>query len=352
MACKPQLLYCALRVEVCLKMPEVKERIFGYDALKALAAFFVVLYHVRMVDFGYREGVYYLPTFTQVIWLFCACGVPLFFMVNGALTVRKQYDARKSFTKAGRLVLAGIVWGVIAQLLLAIRHHAMPSLAISSLTYYWFLFSLALLYVVNYLLSRMPQWCRWMVVGLLVISPFLTNLVLDIILLVDPGTHLLRWRHGAFTLYGLVYLYLGDYLAHHNSKKWIAVIGVIIGLALLALEATAVVNHTHAQFETGNFCFPTVGALLLSAALFVMVKDLNPAMNWLRRVVLFLGNNALGIYIFHLLIMIVLGGLFPIIREITVHPMVAILIAMAYTIVAAAISEAIRHTPLAFLLKL
>ena len=334
-------------------MPQIsKERIFGYDALKALAAFLVVLYHVRMVDFGYREGVFYYPTITQLVWLFCACGVPLFFMVNGALTVPRHYDARKSFTKAGRLVMAGLVWGVVAQLLLAIRHHAMPAVSLSSVAYYWFLFSLAMMYVVNYLLSRLPQWCRWAMIGVLLISPFVTNLLLDIEMLAHPDTTLLRWRHGAFTLYGLVYLYLGDYLARHRGKRWLALAAGIMGLALLALQATAVVNRSHAQFETGNYCFPTLGALLLSAALFVAIKDWNPSAAWLRRLIVFLGNNALGIYIFHMLLMIVLGGLFPTLKEAMVHPIVAILIAMLYTLVSAAISEALRHTPLAFLLKL
>ena len=72
-----------------------KKRVFGFDAIKALAAFFVVLYHVGMVDMGYREGVYYYPTFVQFLWLFDACGVPLFFMVNGALTVSRHYDFKK-----------------------------------------------------------------------------------------------------------------------------------------------------------------------------------------------------------------------------------------------------------------
>lgn len=333
-------------------MSEEKNRIFAYDAIKVIAAFLVVLYHVRMVDFGYREGVYYYPTLTQLIWLFCACGVPLFFMVNGALTVQRHYDAKKTFTKAGRLVMAGVIWGVVAQLLLALRNHSMPSLSISSLAYYWFLFSLALLYVVNYLLDRLPQWCRWLLLGLLVVSPFLTNLILDIVTFLNPDTTLLHWRHGAFTLYGVIYLYLGDYLSRHNTKKWIAVISAVVGLALLALEATAVVNRTHAQFETGNYCFPTIGALLLSAAIFMMLKNWNPASSWIRQVVLFLANNALGIYIFHLLVMIVIGGLFPVFTDTTVHPIIAIMIAMIYTFVAAAISEAIHHTPLAFLLKL
>ena len=50
--------------------------------------------------------------------------------------------------------------------------------------------------------------------------------------------------------------------------------------------------------------------------------------------------------------MIVLGGLFPTLKEAMVHPIVAILIAMLYTLVSAALSEALRRTPLAFLLKL
>ena len=70
----------------------VKKRIFGYDAAKALAAFFVVLYHCGMVDFGYSEGEYYYPTFVQFLWLFTACGVPLFFTVNGALTISRKFD--------------------------------------------------------------------------------------------------------------------------------------------------------------------------------------------------------------------------------------------------------------------
>ena len=75
MARLPQLLYRALPVKICLRMSKNEGRILGYDALKALAAFLVVLYHVGMVDFGYREGIYYIPTITQLMWLFCACPI-------------------------------------------------------------------------------------------------------------------------------------------------------------------------------------------------------------------------------------------------------------------------------------
>ena len=334
-------------------MIPVKERIFGYDALKALAAFFVVLYHVGMVDLGYREGEYYYPTIVQVLWLFCACGVPLFFMVNGALTVSRNYDLKKSATKAGRLLFAGVFWGVVVMGLFALRNHNLSSFNVGMLNYYWFLFSLALMYLLNYFINRVPGFYRYVIVVALLIFPFMTNLIWDFIILFNPTKRIPAWGHfGAFSLYGLVYLYAGDYLAHHQVGRWKALVAGIVGLAFLTLEATAAVNHFHTQFEGGNYCFPTIGALLLSVALFVWIKDKDIKDSFFRRLVIFLGNNALGIYIFHLILMVILGGLFPQLHGVTLHPIMAVLIAVAYMVISAFISETIIHSPLRFLLKL
>ena len=89
-----------------------KKRIFGYDALKVLAAFLVVLYHTGMLDVGYREGVYYYPNLTQLLRLFCACGVPLFFMVNGALTVRKGYDLKENCSEGSPFHICWLFLGI------------------------------------------------------------------------------------------------------------------------------------------------------------------------------------------------------------------------------------------------
>ena len=330
-----------------------RNRIFGYDALKALAAFFVVLYHVGMVDLGYRDGEYYYPTIVQVLWLFCACGVPLFFMVNGALTVSRNYDLKKSATKAGRLLLAGIFWGLVVMCLYALKNHDTSSFNFGMVHYYWFLFSLALMYLLNYLMGRLPRVCRWVVVSILLVFPFLTNLIWDAIILCYPAIEMPKWGHiGAFTLYGLVYLYAGDFLAHHSVKRVVVIASAVLGLALLALEATAVVNYRHAQFEGGNYCFPTLGALLLSIAVFVWVKEWNLKDSMIKKSIVFLGDNALGIYIFHLILMIIVGMLFPHLGDITVNPLVAVLIAAAYMVASAMISEVIRRSPLGFLLKL
>ena len=334
---------------------EQKKRIFGYDALKALAAFFVVLYHVGIVDLGYREGVYYYPTLVQMLWLFCACGVPLFYMVNGALTVSRNYDWPKTRVKFYRLLRAALFWSVVSMIVYEVCKQTTSSFTIRRLFYYWFLYSLAIIYLVNYLLGRLPRWCRHVVVIALLVVPFTTNLIWDVIILLHPEVEVPRWYHiGVFTMYGLVYLYLGDHLGHRRYSKWIALLSGVLGLALLALEAIAVVNYEHTQFEGGNYCFPTLGALLLSASLFIFIRDCDVKLTWLKRFITFLGNNALGIYILHLLLMVILNAVF-ILLDVSLgidHPIEIILLAIFYVVLSAGLSELLKRTFLAPLLKL
>lgn len=330
-----------------------KKRIFGYDAAKALAAFFVVLYHCSMVDFGYREGVYYYPTFVQFLWLFTACGVPLFFTVNGALTISRKYDLKKTAIKVGRLLLIALFWGFIIRCVYGLRYHRMPQISLGSLHYYWFLYSLAYFYVINYVLNLFPHWCRWVCVALLLVFPFITNYIWNIIIFLDSSAVMPRWGHaGVYTLYGLVYLYAGDYFAHHKTNKNLPWICIIIGLALLLFEVTAVTNFKHQQYEGANYAFPTLGALFLTIGIFVWLKDINLRDGWFKRYITFLGNNILGIYIFHMMLMAIVGGFIKDSASITLHPLLVLLIAIGYTTLSALISELIRRSPLAFLLKL
>ena len=154
-------------------------------------------------------------------------------------------------------------------------------------------------------------------------------------------------------MYSVVYLYAGFFLSTRLCKKWIPWVCAMIGLFLLAIEATAVVNHLRQPFEGGNYCFPTFGALLLSVALFEWLKGWNPAeKSWIRRSITFLGNEALGIYIFHLLLMVVVGWLFPQVMGLVVHPVVAVMIALAYMVASAFIAAMLKRSPVGFLLKL
>ncbi len=331
----------------------VKKRIFGYDALKALAAFFVVLYHCGMVDFGYQEGVYYYPTLIQFLWLFTVCGVSLFFTVNGALTVSRNYDLKKTAIKAGRLLFIALFWGLIVRCVYGLRYNNISMITLGSLHYYWFLYSLAYFYIINYVLSFFPRWCRWGCVAALIIFPFITNYIWNIIIFIDPNVVMPRWGHvGVYTMYGLVYLYAGDYFAHKKVKKCIPFLCIIVGLALLLFEVTAVANYKHQQYEGSSYALPTLGTLLLTIGIFIWIKDIDFHDCWFKRYIIFLGNNALGIYLFHMLLMAIAGAFIKDASSITLHPIIVFMIAIGYTTLSALISELIRRTPLAFLLKI
>lgn len=334
----------------------IKKRVFAYDALKALAAFLVVYYHTGMLDLGYREGVYYYPTFTQLLSLFTACGVPLFFMVNGALTVRRDYDLKKTAIKAARCIFIGYIWGLAMQCVLAIRYHDFSAFSFTHNNCYWFMFTLAMLYVARYVLNKLPHWCRWCVVVALLIYPFLNNLIWDFTALFGNTTGIHWRRTGLFTLYSVVYLYAGDYIAHHYKRfaKWTLLVVGAIGLGLLAIQATASVNLMHRPFEGGNFCFPTIGALLLSVALFAWGMDWELKDGWLKRYILFLANNSLGIYMFHMLLLATVATIFPQIREseFSLNPAVVAVICLVNMTLSAYLSKALTRSRLSFLLKL
>lgn len=96
---------------------EVKSRIFGLDFIKAFAAFLIVLYHLQMVDFGVvpANGIYY-PTLIKVLWSISTAGVPLFFMVNGYLTIGKRYTIKRTAEKMLRLLFVGFFLGAVSSL--------------------------------------------------------------------------------------------------------------------------------------------------------------------------------------------------------------------------------------------
>ena len=72
-------------------MPNSQDRIFGYDLIKTIAIIMIVFYHLGGIDYGDIEtGHCYLPNLNKFFSALCAAGVPLFFMVNGALVIPRN----------------------------------------------------------------------------------------------------------------------------------------------------------------------------------------------------------------------------------------------------------------------
>lgn len=334
---------------------KINKRVFGYDLLKALAMFLVVFYHFLMLDFSFEPGVFYIPNFNKIIQLICAAGVPLFFMVNGALTINGKITFNKVVNKVPRLFLIAVFWtlvlrcGVIGFLL----GNGQPHSIYGFINYYWFLISLAYVYILNYLIQILPKWFGYLLVIAIFSVTFLNNFVWDIILFVNPDQALPRWGHtGFFTLYGIVYSRIGAYLKNKNLSTPICVIIFLLGLALNAFTTIAMTNHDGVVYDGVNGSFPTFGAMFLSIGLFCLLRDVKDNF-WPSQLIKTVGINSGGVYIFHLVFVLVIQvQMITTFHQRTFPIYVVLLLALAVTILCAYISEWISRTPGKVLLKL
>lgn len=336
-------------------MTKVRERLFGYDLLKALAMSMVVFYHVNMLDFAFSPESYYFPNFNKLVQILAAAGVPLFFMVNGALTVNREMTVERLMKKIGRLVFVSVIWTILLRIIVLgiLMKRGAPSSLGDFLNYYWFFYSLAIVYVVNYLLSILPKWFEYFVVTIIFAIVFLNNFVWDIILFVDPDHILPSWGHtGFYTLYGIVYTRLGAYLKKIDLKWPKCAMMIVVGYGLVCFETIIMTNSSKEIFDGVNAAFPTLGAMCLSCGIFCLLKNIKAGESWITNLVKLVGRNSGGIYVFHLVVIILLRNyVFMNLCDVAYLPVVVVVIIAAFiTIVCSMASEMIRRSKCSFLL--
>ncbi len=331
------------------------KRIFGFDLLKALAMFMVVFYHAEMLDFSFEPDIFYIPNFNKMIQLICAAGVPLFFMVNGALTTNNKITLNKVVNKVTRLFLIAIFWTLVLRC--GINHFLIggdqPDSIASFMNKYWFLYSLAYVYILNYLIQILPKCIGYMLVIAIFSVTFLNNFVWDIILFVNPDYSLPRWGHtGFFTFYGIVYSRIGAYLKNKQLSTPICIFFLILGLALNIFTTIVMTYHDGTLYDGVNSSFPTFGAMFLSIGFFSMLKDIKESY-WPSQLIKTVGINSCGVYIFHVsFVFIIRNQMIASFHQSTYPIYVIILLALGVTILCAYISEWISRSPGKVLLKL
>lgn len=332
-----------------------KGRVFGYDLLKALAMFMVVFYHYLMLDFAFEPGEFYIPNFNKIFQLICAAGVPVFFMVNGALTINNKITYQKVINKVSRIFLIALFWSLVLRcgVIGFLYGNGQPKSLYAFINFYWFLISLAYVYILNYLIQILPKWIGYLLVIAIFTVTFVNNFIWDIILFIDPSHILPRWGHtGLFTLYGVVYSRIGAYLKNSKLNFTTSVLIFLLGLALTIFTTIVMTNHDGAVYDGVNGSFPTFGALFMSVGLFCMLKDVKEPF-WSSQLIKTIGINSCGVYIFHFAILFLIRDHILAYYHIYKLPLVAVLLlALLTTVLCTYISEGISRTPGKVLLKL
>lgn len=265
-------------------------RVAYYDWMKLTAAFLVVFYHFSYydLDYGFVPGQFYLPNGIRIMMSFAAASVPLFFLVNGALTFRRHRSWRESLGKAVKILILMGIWYVAR----------FPS---------WFFRTLVILYLMFPVLQWLREHHRRLFVALcggVFLMPFCYNLALMClkgVSLVARVDDLSGGRSvtGMFTMYSILYFCLGSWLDRAKPWRMPAALGcTAAGWILVLTECTIYTNLQQQMWDGVNTAFPTVGALLMAVGLFMVFRNIPASFGQV-----FLGwccESILAIYVLHM----------------------------------------------------
>ena len=126
-----------------------KDRIFYLDEIRALAILLVVLVHVAQF---YPTTIESLTTLTSLSYVSVGrIGVPLFFMLSGALLINKEYTLSNFFKKRlVRVIVPAVFWSLIGLLIFILTNgYDYNSIALwaSTFQFPWFVYAIIGIYL-------------------------------------------------------------------------------------------------------------------------------------------------------------------------------------------------------------
>lgn len=167
-----------------------KKRIIYLDTLRALAIIAVILFHIgKRVGFVTYADFSLIPSFNWFLTDFfstcCRCGVDIFLMLSGALSLGRDWDIKSFLSKRiPRIVFPFLFWGFVLSAFIAVLCIIFPNflVEINSLNY-TFLQSLDLSSFLvalgnSYLGDNRwfgPYWFFWMILGTYLIMPIINK---------------------------------------------------------------------------------------------------------------------------------------------------------------------------------
>lgn len=160
------------------------KRIFYFDALRALAIISVIAFHVFLSLKGGILDEYSIPTFnwviTDILGACSRCGVALFLMLSGALSLGREWEIRTFLGKRlPRITAPFLFWGFVLSISLILLNFYFPTMYHSIND---FSFASILDFIMRSYLHETftfgPYWFFWMILGTYLIMPIFNKWLL------------------------------------------------------------------------------------------------------------------------------------------------------------------------------
>jgi surface polysaccharide O-acyltransferase-like enzyme len=283
-------------------------RSVGYDLIKAVAAFMVVLLHVSgaqfiKYDYGWISANIY-DSLTRVC-------VPLFFMVSGALLVPvRPYGPGDVFRRVRKIAVPLFVWSYLYIAFYArtgmLPYDWNPLWILSGpvVYHFWFFYSLIGIYlflpVLQAFYHSAPQAAHWMYLSAAFIFASIIPGLRDLGVVVPFGIDV-----SSFPLY-VGYVFAGAFLSRialGPVSVALCFLGYLVcsgGTMLLTVWISRRAGAATDLFHTYHSPLVALGSVFLFLGLSRFgdgIRDQKRA----KQVIHFLGTNAFGVYIFHVL---------------------------------------------------
>lgn len=319
-----------------LQSGKKSKRIFYFDALRALAIISVVIFHV-----SHDCGLLILDQYQIFNWnwiltdvgqTFFRCGVDIFLMLSGALSLGRVWDIKSFLGKRiPRIIAPFVFWGFVLSVFLVIISFYYPKMihTINPYTINNFLGYLWNSYMAkNFCFS--PYWFFWMILGTYLIMPIFNKWLYnsdlkeaEYFLVIWAVTCLFTETLGMTFPIKLNYfagpigmVVLGYYL-RHTKRKIFNNIYVSIFLVIFCLVAFVLLSHANSSPDTmAKFSRYHILMVIEVIGLFTLFKnisnlDLNSKFfsndnGIFRKSIYSIAKYSYGIYLIHRVIPVLL----------------------------------------------
>jgi len=305
------------------------KRIYNYDLIKAFAIFLVCLYHFGTLNYDFLQQ----PSRSSYILYFISgissMGVPLFFMVNGAFLLNREYDLKKHLLKTGQIFLLLIFWSTLTLLLTQKAGNEITSItefikAVFLFRQYrtkhlWFLQAMIYIYLLFPFIKALydQKESKYTIYLTLVIFLFtfgneLTSNILNassyitgIAMFTKSEVYFFDYVSPfyAYCSFALVYFIIGGLINRYAGSipyHTYAYYGLFL-LSLLLLFGIGIIKSLGEQepYDIIWGGYDTVMTLAMSFAVYILLLKVTLTSERLKKIAFLIGSNTLGIYFLH-----------------------------------------------------
>lgn len=314
----------------------MKERYVYLDVLKGIAILCVCSYHFSWVNrICYQETMNLYDAIARLLFgINCIC-VPMFFMVNGALVLKKEYSTSAWLKNMAVIVLQCLAWRFISIMIISMVNglnpleHGGKYLADAvffgefegvNLSHMWFIYALVIVYLlmpfIKALFDRMEQKDNYLpaFLALMCVLCFATKSWITIVKIIPVfgGIELENIRNFLpfDGMYGpmLCYFILGGII--HKMKEKAKNISNAILVLCFAVSAVFLYVKWYVEskaqgytYDNVFFGYDCIAGLVMTVSLFLLIMKQEERMRTLgshtKGTIAFIGRNTMNVYYIH-----------------------------------------------------